>query len=273
MGNIVEQLSDGLKNLKDNSPEGKIQKIQESVGQITDNFDKGVEQVQQATEVGLEGLKVGVLTWLAQKFGINKVLDFIQNGLDALTGKTSPGKQSSAPAETNHADNDIEKKLHMTFKEFYKGGTNSERMPKLTEDDVRNIMKEEGISIYLPPVKVDSAHNFAQHRVQGHLHEGQDYAVAVGTPIQSSVEGTIEYAQDTGGEFGKLIIVKKGNVEFYYAHLSSLDVKKGDEVKAGDIIAKSGNTGRSTGPHLHEEIRYGGRNGIRINPELMEKAA
>ena len=67
------------------------------------------------------------------------------------------------------------------------------------------------------------------------------------------------------GSYGKLVKVEHGNgVETWYAHTSKMYVKKGQEVKAGDIIAEVGSTGNSTGPHLHLEIRL---NGEHINPQ------
>ena len=76
--------------------------------------------------------------------------------------------------------------------------------------------------------------------------------------IRSAAPGTVTNAGLTGG-YGNMVEIDHGNgVATRYAHLSTVLVKAGDRVKAGEVIAKSGNTGRSTGPHLHYEIRLNG---------------
>jgi murein DD-endopeptidase MepM/ murein hydrolase activator NlpD len=90
------------------------------------------------------------------------------------------------------------------------------------------------------------------------LHAGIDFRATVGTRIRSAAPGTVTTAGLTGG-YGNLVEIDHGNgVATRYAHLSTVLVRVGDQVKAGDVIAKSGNTGRSTGPHLHYEIRLNG---------------
>jgi len=90
------------------------------------------------------------------------------------------------------------------------------------------------------------------------LHAGIDFRATVGTRIRSAAPGTVTNAGLTGG-YGNMVEIDHGNgVATRYAHLSTVLVKAGDRVKAGEVIAKSGNTGRSTGPHLHYEIRLNG---------------
>ena len=90
----------------------------------------------------------------------------------------------------------------------------------------------------------------------GRNHNGLDMAASTGTKIYASDGGTVTYA-GYKGTFGYLVIINHGgNYESYYAHCSKLLVKKGDKVFQGQNIALVGNTGRSTGPHLHFEIRY-----------------
>lgn len=94
-----------------------------------------------------------------------------------------------------------------------------------------------------------------------HGHEGIDYSVPVGTPVGAAATGTVEFA-GTGngfGNYGNYIVIDHGNgLKTYYGHLSELDVKPGDTVTQGDIIGLSGNSGRTTGPHLHFSIRKDG---------------
>jgi len=94
-------------------------------------------------------------------------------------------------------------------------------------------------------------------------HYGIDLRAAVGTSIYAADGGEVTFVGTQSG-YGKLVIIRHDNGDLtYYAHLNSFSVKKGDRVYKGQLIAKSGKTGRVTGPHLHFEIR---KNGTRVNP-------
>lgn len=97
----------------------------------------------------------------------------------------------------------------------------------------------------------------------GRMHYGLDIAVPTGTPVRAAAAGRVTFSGMQGG-YGYLIKIDHGNgVETRYAHNSRLVAKVGQTVKRGDIIAYSGNTGNSTGPHVHFEIR---RNGVALDP-------
>ena len=98
---------------------------------------------------------------------------------------------------------------------------------------------------------------------KGRFHHGLDFSVPQGTDVRVTGDGVIFAVQQQRG-LGKVIKVDHGNsVMTVYAHLDRFDVKKGDTVYRGQVIGKSGNTGRSTAPHLHYEIRVQGRS---VNP-------
>ena len=93
---------------------------------------------------------------------------------------------------------------------------------------------------------------------EGAIHTGVDLLVNIGTAVRVAADGIVSYA-DWDGRYGKLVIVDHGNgMQTYYAHLSAFEVIPGEEIRRGDIVGRSGSTGRSTGPHLHYEIRLGG---------------
>jgi murein DD-endopeptidase MepM/ murein hydrolase activator NlpD len=95
------------------------------------------------------------------------------------------------------------------------------------------------------------------------LHTGLDIANRAGTPIVASADGVVRFVGQKG-LLGKLVVIDHGHgLVSRYGHLGEGLVKKGERVKRGDVIAKMGNTGRSTGPHLHYEIRL---NGVAVNP-------
>ena len=88
-------------------------------------------------------------------------------------------------------------------------------------------------------------------------HNGVDIPLTTGEPIHSVFDGKVRYARFNTGGYGYLVIVRhKNGLETWYAHLCRPNVKANDYVKAGDVIGFGGNTGRSTGPHLHFEVRY-----------------
>jgi murein DD-endopeptidase MepM/ murein hydrolase activator NlpD len=96
-------------------------------------------------------------------------------------------------------------------------------------------------------------------------HKGIDYALPSGTPIKSIVEGRVEVRNEGTKSYGKSVrIHTTGNRIIIYGHLRDCSVRTGDNVRFGTVIGHSGNTGRSTGPHLHFEVRI---NGKAINPE------
>ena len=90
------------------------------------------------------------------------------------------------------------------------------------------------------------------------FHEGLDFSANAGAPIFAAAGGIVS-AAETMPDYGKIVIVSHGSgLETRYAHTSKLLVKVGDRVEKGQVVALVGNTGRSTGPHLHYEIRLNG---------------
>ena len=100
----------------------------------------------------------------------------------------------------------------------------------------------------------------------GEFHPGLDIAAPLGTPIVSAADGVVLRAGRASG-FGYAIYIQdtEGNVQIY-GHMRYLFVEAGETVRAGDLIAKVGNEGFSTGPHLHFQIHRGGMNGRAIDP-------
>ncbi|WP_426351033.1 peptidoglycan DD-metalloendopeptidase family protein [Alloiococcus sp. CFN-8] len=92
----------------------------------------------------------------------------------------------------------------------------------------------------------------------GRLHKGTDFAADIGDPIIAALTGTVKEAGFEDG-YGYMVLIDHGEgIETLYGHCSELKVKAGDRVEKGQVIALVGNTGRSTGPHLHFEVRVNG---------------
>lgn len=105
-----------------------------------------------------------------------------------------------------------------------------------------------------------------------HKHSGQDFAVPTGTKVDAVHKGTVVKAGGNGAgdgpAYGNAIVIKHSKGSFsQYAHLSKINVKPGQTVKAGQKIGLSGDTGNSSGPHLHFEIRHNANYGSAIEPK------
>ncbi|MCP5088465.1 MAG: peptidoglycan DD-metalloendopeptidase family protein [Rhodobacteraceae bacterium] len=102
------------------------------------------------------------------------------------------------------------------------------------------------------------------------LHKGHDMAGRLGTPVVASGDGVVTFAGRQSG-YGRLIKIKHAQgLETFYAHLNRIHVKPGQRVSRGERIGDMGSSGRSTGVHLHYEIR---KNGVAVNPIPYMKAA
>lgn len=90
------------------------------------------------------------------------------------------------------------------------------------------------------------------------MHTGIDIAAPIGTPVKAPAKGTVVFVGKKGA-YGKTVMIDHGgNLQTLFAHNSKLLVKEGDQVEKGAVISLSGNTGRSTGPHVHYEVLKGG---------------
>jgi RHS repeat-associated protein len=105
-----------------------------------------------------------------------------------------------------------------------------------------------------PPVTTEFGATDASHPQP---HTGRDYAVPVGTPVFAPYAGSIGFA-GSAGTFGNLVVITNPVWNVYFGHLSSILVATGNQVNAGDQVGLSGNSGHSTGPHLHFEQHTAG---------------
>ena len=120
---------------------------------------------------------------------------------------------------------------------------------------------EIGISL-IKPVSGTLTSRFGGRR--SGMHTGLDIATSKGTPIKAAAGGTVTFA-GWKGSYGNMIIISHGDgVQTYYAHCDALLKGVGDTISQGDVIAKVGSTGNSTGSHLHLEVRV---NGVAQNPQ------
>lgn len=102
------------------------------------------------------------------------------------------------------------------------------------------------------------------------FHEGMDFSASVGTPVYATGDGVVKTAGWESG-YGNSVVIDHGyNYMTRYAHLSEILVRPGQSVNRGDLIGKVGNTGKSTGPHLHYEVRFKGQPQNPVNYYFMD---
>ena len=147
-------------------------------------------------------------------------------------------------------DPDLEKgKDILSFKDMKRRGSKDEYLPGAAVnpnlDLIWPVPSHKVVSSYFGPRK-------------GRFHDGLDIPAPRGTSIQASGNGEVIYASSKIRGYGKMVVIAHGGDYFTtYAHLSKFLVSQGDQVKAGEKIALVGNTGHSSGPHLHYEVRLG----------------
>ena len=113
--------------------------------------------------------------------------------------------------------------------------------------------------------RLSSGFGRRKHPILGYtkMHKGIDFAAPRGTPIYAAGKGVIQYAGRKGA-YGNFVLIRHNTTySTAYAHMKSIKTAKGRRVQQGQIIGYVGSTGRSTGPHLHYEIRRSGR---QVNP-------
>ncbi len=146
-----------------------------------------------------------------------------------------------------------------------------EQTSKAMEAEIRNYQNKNktalgtGVYIWPTPGRITSYFGYRYHPLlrKRKYHSGLDIAAPVGTPVKAADTGIVIFAGRNGG-YGKMIAIDHGNeISTVYGHCSVLLVSKGQKVTQGEVIAKVGSTGLSTGPHLHFEVR---KDGVPIDP-------
>ena len=126
-------------------------------------------------------------------------------------------------------------------------------------DSLSGIARKMPFATPIPGAKISSRFGFRKDPFNGRsaMHNGMDFKAPRGTPVRATGDGVVIKAGRNGG-YGKVVEIRhKDGMISKYAHLSRIHVKKGQRVSVGKVIGKVGSTGRSTGPHLHYEIRQG----------------
>jgi len=183
-----------------------------------------------------------------------------KDGKNGKDGKGGPLIRLSRPLSVNELQTEIDRLSNVV----------EQRSEELTALESQ-LMERRVKAVLLPtamPITADHIGSVFGRRIDpiagiGAMHEGIDFVADPGTPVFASAGGIVQTAE-YHPQYGNLIEIDHGNdFSSRYAHLSKINVKPGQIVKRGQLIAASGNTGRSTGPHLHFEVRF---RGVAQNP-------
>lgn len=177
--------------------------------------------------------------------------------------------QSGSPSDANNGNiknngNDANNENNGKTADTGVGGGDETTSSSESEDDVTYIKKRISFAKPLENGTITSRYGLRQATsiVSGN-HKGVDIGAKYGTEIKAAMDGQVTLVSDEG-DYGKHVKIVDGEVSTLYAHCSKIVVNQGDFVKKGQKIAEVGSTGKSTGPHLHFEIR---RNNLSVNPE------
>lgn len=176
--------------------------------------------------------------------------------------KESSQKQSAVHSPQSTVYSPKIRQLYCQIEQLKEEGkVRKESLLKLEEDIHQEKLRRLEVIPSIYPVRGVLSSPFGLRR--GGFHKGIDLVAPYGAPIRSTAKGKVTFSGEKGG-FGQIIIISHGfGFSTYYAHNSKNLVEKGGRVKKGQVIAYLGNSGRTTGHHLHYEVR---RNNIPSNP-------
>ena len=212
--------------------------------------------------------------YAAQVDTIYKKVEALQASQESVKGQGGP-EHPYVPARSNQTDqrssrltlesriNDIDNKLGYIL------GQIGPDLPLAMPGDQPNVpapISGDGIpSVYPTFGEITSGFGLRIHPILDELefHSGIDIANQIGTPVYATADGVVRHISYENGYGKRMFITHQDGYETQYAHLYSYQVKEGDPVRKGQIIALMGNTGLSTGPHLHYEVI---QNGDKLDP-------
>ena len=188
--------------------------------------------------------------------------------------KKNLGVGGPLPEDTN-TNVDLEKKHGQLIDEMHQQADELKLSSARQGEEIRDLLKEllekqkrVNCTPSIRPVKGRTTSKFGYRRSaftnKREYHKGYDIGAPRGTPVVATADGVIKFV-GRKGSFGKMVVVDhRYGYTTCYAHVSKIMKNKGDRVKRGDTIALVGNTGRSTGPHVHYEIL---KKGVAVNPQ------
>ncbi len=206
--------------------------------------------------------------YISSNFGIRKnPIPFKTVFASVKPGAATESKPAAAAASKPEVKAEpVEKIIEVTDSYGEKRQVKVMVTPKATPAAPASTANSSTKAIASNTTKPTEKNNAPAEADQMQFHKGLDIAVPFGYDVIATAAGTVIFSGQKGG-YGNCVIVSHGNgLATLYGHLSQLVAKVNDKVKVGQVIAKSGNSGRSTGPHLHYEVH---KNNTPVNPKLF----
>ena len=226
-----------------------------------------VEELKEETTVTYKYYEIAVQETVVEKVNTSEEAEELVNEIKEENNSEEINlsiveKYTQNEEEVNTSDLEVAK---VNVQETVQTAIEEIEQQKEEEERWNALPSINGIKLAVTPIegRITSRYGVSSS-IRKSTHTGLDISAVTGTDIKVVADGTVISA-GYSGSYGYLVKVDHGNgVETWYAHTSKMYVKKGDTVKAGDVIAAVGSTGNSTGPHLHLEIRV---NGKTVNPQ------
>jgi murein DD-endopeptidase MepM/ murein hydrolase activator NlpD len=189
-----------------------------------------------------------------------------QEGIFGIGGPMSEELDTEIALEENH--NELIRRMHQQVQHIELAALNQKETFESLFNSLENQISVMASTPTIRPVKglITSTFGFRKSPFTGlrDFHHGLDIGAKNGTPVKATADGKVTFALKQGS-LGNLVIIDHGHgMLTRYGHLSKILINRGDIVKRGEIIGEVGNTGRSTGSHLHYEVHL---NGVPINPQ------
>ena len=226
-----------------------------------------VQELKEETTVTYKYYEIAVQETVVEKVDTSEEAEELINEIKeqnnsedidlSIVEKYTQNEEEANTSDLEVAKANVQETVQTTIEEIEQQKEEEERWNALPSIN--------GIKLAVTPIEGRITSRYGvRSSIRKSTHTGLDISAVQGTAIKVIADGTVT-AASYNGSYGNLVKVDHGNgVETWYAHTSKMYVKKGDTVKAGDVIAAVGSTGNSTGPHLHLEIRV---NGEHVDPQ------
>lgn len=242
----------------------------DTIGEIANYFGTEVEEIKNINDLKTTKLQIGEVIYIKSP-NLTKYLDN-QKKIELAKKEAERKEKEKLEAEKREKERkEREKKeAEQKKKENNKKNTTTNKKPSTSstisssENDTSQSSSKAGFICPVRYAGINSPYGNRFHPVLKRYiyHTGVDLKASF-VPLYATASGTVSYAGTMSG-YGKIIIIKHSDgYESRYAHLDKIGVKVGQNVRQGELIGKTGKSGRVTGPHLHFEIR---RNGTILNP-------